>query len=265
VRPGTLLAADFNRDGRLDMAIPSNDDNGSLAILLGNGNGTFTIGGVYEWFDDSTCLLSCAHYPVSLVAADLNGDGNLDLAIAPDNPWYLVCGGYRCAEQYLGAVVYLGKGDGTFVQQSGWLAGISPTWVEAGDFNGDGMLDLAFVSADTNYGQTSVAILQNATQPVSVSPLSIKFPAKLVGTSNTQTVLFTNNEAGSLNISSIAIGGANPADFSSKSACGTHLLAGAKCTISVTFTPTVIGTRTATLVITDGEGVQLVQLSGVGK
>ena len=265
VRPGTLLAADFNRDGRLDMAIPSNDDNGSLAILLGNGNGTFTIGGVYEWFDDSTCLLSCAHYPVSLVAADLNGDGNLDLAIAPDNPWYLVCGGYRCAEQYLGADVYLGKGDGTFVQQSGWLAGISPTWVEAGDFNGDGMPDLAFVSADTNYGQTSVTILQNATQPVGVSPLSIKFPAKLVGTSNTQTVLFTNNQGASLNISSIAIGGANPADFSSKSACGTHLLAGAKCTISVTFTPTVIGTRTATLVITDGEGVQLVQLSGVGK
>ncbi len=145
------------------------------------------------------------------------------------------------------------------------MAGISPTWVAAGDFNSDGMPDLAFLSADTNYGQTSVTILQNATQPVSVSPLSIKFPTKLVGTSATQTVILTNNQVTSLPINSIAVGGANPADFSSKSACGSHLEPGAPCTISVTFSPTVIGTRTATLVITDGVGVQSVQLSGLGK
>ena len=266
VRPGDVIAADFNKDGKLDLAIPSNNNSGTLAILLGNGNGTFTTGNVYEWFDDSGCNpLACGHYPISLVAIDLNGDNNLDLAIAPRNPWYLTCGGYRCAEQYLGAVVYLGKGDGTFVQQSGWMAGISPTWVEAGDFNRDGMPDLAFLSSDTNYGSTSVAILQNATQLVSVSPLSIKFPAKLVGTSSTQTVLLTNDQTTSLSINSIAIGGANPADFSSKSTCGLHLAPGAYCSTSVTFHPTAIGTRTAALVITDDVGVQSVQLSGVGK
>lgn len=266
VRPGAVIAADFNKDSKLDLAIPSNDDSGSLAILLGNGNGTFTTGNVYEWFDDSTCNpLPCGHYPSSLVAVDLNGDNNLDLAIAPRNPWYLTCGGYRCAEQYLGALVYLGKGDGTFVEQYGWLAGISPTWVAAADFNSDGMPDLAFLSTDTNYGQTSVTTLQNSTQPVSVSPLSIKFPAKVVGTSNKQSVLLTNNQTTSLTINSIAIGGANPADFSAKSACGSHLLPGAYCTITVTFAPTAIGTRTATLVITDSVGVQSVQLSGVGK
>ncbi|MBZ5665211.1 MAG: FG-GAP-like repeat-containing protein [Acidobacteriia bacterium] len=266
VRPGDVIAADFNKDGKLDLAIPSNNNSGTLAILRGNGNGTFTAGNVYEWFDDSTCNpLPCGHYPNSLIAVDLNGDNNLDLAIAPRNPWYLTCGGYRCAEQYLGAVVYLGKGDGTFVQQSGWLAGISPTWVAAGDFNSDGMPDLAFLNSDTNYGQTSVTILQNATQPVSVSPLSIKFPAKLVGTKNTQTVLLTNNQTTTLPINSIAVGGANPADFSSKSACGLQLASGAACTISVTFSPTAVGARTASLVITDGVGVQLVQLNGVGK
>jgi len=266
VRPGAVIAADFNKDGKLDLAIPSNDSSGSLAILRGNGNGTFTTGNVYEWFDDSGCnTLPCAHYPNSLVAVDLNGDNNLDLAIAPRNPWYLTCGAYRCAEEYLGAVVYLGKGDGTFVEQSGWLAGISPTWVAAADFNSDGMPDLAFLSTDLNYGQTSVAILQNSTQPVSVSPLSIKYPAKPVGASNTQTVLLTNDQTTSLTINSIAIGGSNPADFTSKSACGSHLASGVYCTISVTFHPTAIGTRTATLVITDSVGVQSVQLSGVGK
>lgn len=266
VRPGDVIAADFNKDGKLDLAIPSNNNSGTLAILRGNGNGTFTTGNVYEWFDDSACNpLPCGHYPISLVAIDLNGDNNLDLVIAPRNPWYLTCGGYRCAEQYLGAVVYVGKGDGTFVEQTGWLAGISPTWVEAGDFNRDGMPDLAFLSTDVNYGQTSVTVLQNSTQPVSVSPLSIKFPAKLVGTSNKQTVLLTNNQATSLTINSIAIGGANPADFSAKSACGSHLATGAYCTITVTFAPTATGTRTATLVITDSIGVQSVQLSGVGK
>jgi hypothetical protein len=266
VRPGAVIAADFNKDSKLDLAIPSNDYSGSLAVLLGNGNGTFTTGNVYEWFDDSTCNpLPCGHYPNSLVAVDLNGDNNLDLAIAPRNPWYLTCGGYRCAERYLGAVVYLGKGDGTFVQQFGWMVGISPTWVAAGDFNRDGMPDLAFLSTDVNYGQTSVTILQNSTQPVSVSPLSIKFPAKLVGTSNKQTVLLTNDQTTSLAINSIAIGGANPADFSAKSACGSHLAAGAYCTITVTFAPTTTATRTATLVITDSVGVQSVQLSGVGK
>lgn len=266
VRPGAVIAADFNKDGKSDLAVPSNNSSGSLAIMLGIGNGTFSTANVYEWFDDSTCNpLPCSHYPNSLVAVDLNGDNDLDLAIAPRNPWYLTCGGYRCAEQYLGPVVYLGKGDGTFVAQSGWMAGISPAWVAAADFNRDGMPDLAFLSSDTNYGQTSVAILQNSTQAVGVSPLSIKYPTKLVGTSSTQTVLLTNNQVASLAINSIAIGGANPADFSSKSACGSHLAPGAYCTISVTFHPTAIGTRAASLVIVDGVGTQYVQLTGVGK
>jgi adhesin/invasin len=123
VRPGGTVSADFNKDGKLDLAIAGNDHSGSLAILLGNGNGTFSAGTVYEWFDDSACNpLACSHYPGSLLTIDLNGDGNLDLAIAPRNPWYLTCGGYRCAELYLGAVVYLGKGDGTFVEQFGQSA-----------------------------------------------------------------------------------------------------------------------------------------------
>ncbi|MBZ5616263.1 MAG: FG-GAP-like repeat-containing protein [Acidobacteriia bacterium] len=266
VRPGDPIAADFNKDGKLDLAIVSNDSGGSLAILLGNGNGTFTNGATYKFFDNSTCLIpsACAHYPISLVTVDLNGDNNLDLAIAPRNPWYNTCGGYRCAEEYLGAVVYLGKGDATFVEQSGWLAGISPTWVVAADFNNDGMPDLAFLSTDVNYGQTSVTILQNATQPLSVSPLSVIFlGTKNVFTSTVQTVVLTNNQSATLTISSIVLTGANRADYSAKSNCGTALGPGLHCTITVTFKPLAPLARTASLVITDSVGTQTVPLTGV--
>jgi len=265
VRPGALIAEDFNKDGALDLAIVSNDYSGSLVILLGNGNGTFTTGNTYRFFDNSGCsTLSCPHYPVSVVAVDLNRDNNLDLAIAPRNPWYLTCGGYRCAEEYLGAVVYLGKGDGTFVGQTGWLAGVSPSWVAAGDFNSDGMPDLAFLSSDVNYGQTSVTILQNATQPVSVSPLSVTFAGiRNVGTSISQTVILTNNQPTKLPISSIVLTGANVADYSAKSNCGTSLGAGLHCIITVTFKPLAPLTRTTTLVIKDSVGTQTVPLAGI--
>jgi hypothetical protein len=220
---------------------------------------------VYEWFDDSGCTtLPCAHYPWSIVAIDLNGDNNLDLAIAPRNPWYLTCGGYRCAELYLGAVVYLGKGDGTFVGQSGWMAGISPTWVEAGDFNSDGMPDLAILSANTNYAVTSVTILQNASKPLSVSPLSVTFAGtRNVLTSISQTVILTNNQSTGLTVSNMKITGANATDYSAKWNCASTLGAGLHCTITVTFKPLAPLTRAASLVITDGLGTQTVPLTGV--
>jgi hypothetical protein len=265
VRPDSLVAADFNKDGKVDLAIASNDFSGSLAILLGNGNGTFGAGTVYEWFDDAGCNpLACSHYPGSLVTVDLNGDNKLDLAIAPRNPWYLTCGGYRCAELYLGAVTYLGKGDGTFVEQFGWMAGISPTFVEAGDFNNDGLPDLAFLSADTNYGATSLTILQNATQALSVSPLSVMFAGtRNVGTSVSQTIVLTNNQSSKMTISSIGITGGNAGDFSAKNNCGTALWAGLHCTITVTFKPLGPLSRTSSLTIIDSLGTQTVPLSGV--
>jgi FG-GAP-like repeat/Abnormal spindle-like microcephaly-assoc'd, ASPM-SPD-2-Hydin/FG-GAP repeat len=266
VRPDTMVAADFNKDGKLDLTVASNDYSGSLAILLGNGNGSFSSGNVYEWFDDSTCIIygACDHYPLSMVGVDLNGDSNLDLAIAPRNPWYITCGGYRCAEEYLGLVVFVGKGDGTLVQQSGWLAGVSPWWVAAGDFNRDGMVDLAFVNTDNNYGPRSVTILQNATQPLSISPLSVTFAGtRNVGTSISQTVILTNNQSSKLTNMSIVLTGGNVGDFAAKHNCGTALGAGLHCTITVTFKPLAPLTRTTTLQITDSLGTQTVPLSGV--
>ncbi len=263
LRPtGPAVIGDFNKDGKLDLAILAYDFGGSMTIFFGNGNGTFITGATYDFYPQD--LNHAGQFLPSGAAKDLNADGNLDIAIAPGVPSYMVCGAYRCAEQYMGALVFLGKGDGTFVPQSGWHAGISPTFVATGDFNGDGMPDLAFLSTNLNYWTTSVTILQNATQAVSVSPLSVTFAGtRNVGTSISQTVILTNNQSTKLTISNIMLTGANVADYSAKSNCGTSLAAGMYCTITVTFKPGGPLTRTASLVITDSVGIQTVPLTGV--
>jgi hypothetical protein len=108
--------------------------------------------------------------------------------------------------------------------------------------------------------------MQNSTQPVSVSPLAMTFAAEVVGsTSKAQTVVFTNDESASLTIGKVALGGTDSGDFILKNGCGSSLLSGANCTLTVTFKPTASGTRTATVAITDGAGTQTVSLTGTGK
>jgi len=86
----------------------------------------------------------------------------------------------------------------------------------------------------------------NSTQPLSVSPLNVNYGAVTVGVKKAQTVILTNNQKTSLAVSSITVGGTDPGDFGAKSNCGTSRKAGWDCTITVTFTPTVTGARSAT-------------------
>jgi hypothetical protein len=76
----------------------------------------------------------------------------------------------------------------------------------------------------------------------------------------------TNSGTAILNISSIAITGTNVADFSQTNTCGSTLAVMASCTVSVSFTPTTTGTRTAALTINDNApgAPQSVPLSGSG-
>jgi hypothetical protein len=113
--------------------------------------------------------------------------------------------------------------------------------------------------------------LANFTLPgcggVSVSPTSLTFASQVVGTtSSPQIVTLTNNLNSALTISNIGFTGTNSGDFSQTNTCGSSVSAGGNCTISVSFTPSASGTRTAALSITDDaeNSPQTVNLTGTG-
>lgn len=134
-----VAMGDFNGDGNLDIAssepygeYPNNAS--ALAVLLGNGDGTFQSPNVYPGFNNYQGVLGVA-------AADLNHDNKLDLV----------------ATDYAGSgvLVFLGNGDGTFGSPTTWFAGSQPGTVTVADFNGDGNLDLAV----SDFGGGGVTVL----------------------------------------------------------------------------------------------------------
>ena len=100
-----------------------------------------------------------------------------------------------------------------------------------------------------------------------LSPPSMTFASQALGTtSSAQAVTLTNSGGTTLNITSIALTGANASDFAQTNNCGASVAAGTNCTISVTFTPAASGTRTAAVTLTDNTAgsPQTVSLSGTG-
>jgi beta-lactam-binding protein with PASTA domain len=104
----------------------------------------------------------------------------------------------------------------------------------------------------------------------SVSPSSLTFTNQnIASTSAAQTITLSNSGSSALTIASIAIGGTNPGDFATTNTCAGSVAAAGSCSISVTFTPTAIGSRSATLTVTDNSGnvtgsTQTVSLIGTG-
>jgi hypothetical protein len=96
---------------------------------------------------------------------------------------------------------------------------------------------------------------------VTVTPSAINFGSIVVGSSSSaQSVTLSSTNA--LAINSITVGG----DFTQSNNCGGSLAAGGSCTISVRFTPTVLGARSGTLSINDSDSSspQTIALSGTG-
>ena len=74
-------------------------------------------------------------------------------------------------------------------------------------------------------------------------------------------MLLTNDQVGVLTLDSFSFTGANASDFSETNTCGKTLNPGFECTITVKFTPPVLGVQTAALNIVDSAGTQTVQLT----
>jgi hypothetical protein len=165
--PGQIVIGDVNGDGIPD-AVIANAGDGTLTVLLGNGDGTFA----------KTANVNAGGMPTSVVAGDFNNDGNLDLAVV-DN----LSGNIK---------IFLGNGDGTFTAGQVIAAGINPNMIAAGDLNNDGNLDLAVTLGGTN----SVAILLGNGDGTFTAGTTVNG----VGTGPTQVVIADFNHDGNADL-----------------------------------------------------------------
>jgi hypothetical protein len=94
------------------------------------------------------------------------------------------------------------------------------------------------------------------------SPQSLTFGAQAVGSPASLNITLANSGSADLSVTGISIEG----DFTQTNNCGSTVTAGSNCAITVTFTPTALGTRTGRVIISDNapNGPQIVTLSGTG-
>jgi hypothetical protein len=124
----SVAVADFNGDGRLDLAVASSERDalasaGFVSVLFGNGDGTFQDAQNY----------GVGFFPNSVAVGDFNGDGHPDIAVAN--------GGATVS-------VLLANGDGTFQAAQSYQVGNGPQSLTVEDFNGDGKADIAVTGGD---------------------------------------------------------------------------------------------------------------------
>ena len=269
---GNFAIGDFNADGALDFAIPRGKSK-TVEVILNKGDGTF-----------QGRVSSPVLYPGQISAADLNGDGILDLVTS-------------------GGSVLLGNGDGSFTDNGG--VQISGDVAFVGDFNADGKVDVVIGGTYNGFGGTLVLLgngdgtfqvpvgtrgfggvgadffrngaldLVGGGTPAYVLwqtdlgllPTALGFGNQDIGTSSQpQTATLTNASPASVTITGIVINGMDPQDFSQQNNCPASLPVNGSCQIQVTFTPTMAGSRTASLSVSyQGHGSpQTISLGGVG-
>jgi VCBS repeat protein len=136
--PGVVVIMDANRDGKADV-VTANERGGSVSVLLGDGRGHFSTA--------PGSPVAAGHLPNDVTAGDFNRDGWPDLAVANHETQQLT--------------LLLGNGRGGFAPAPGSPVSVAvkphPHGVAAGDFDGDGSIDLVTDS----WGEDRLEILFN--------------------------------------------------------------------------------------------------------
>ncbi len=155
-----LTAGDFNRDGKLDLAVPV-PATGVIAVFLGNGNGTF---------QPATSNPTVGQWSNRVAVGDFNGDGIPDL--------------YVTAETSLTDVfVALGNGNGTFsVVPNGPPQQPCCSSAAVADLNGDGVSDLASVDFYNDVVDVFLTGAKTSTAAIAGVSITGQSPQQVVAT-----------------------------------------------------------------------------------
>jgi hypothetical protein len=177
-KPDDIVAADFDHDGVLDLAV-ANESDRNVSEFHGNGNGTFA----------SRVTVGSSTFPQHLAAGDLNGDGRADLAVTTSS----------------GVAVLLADAGGSFHQVGDVFVGNNsfPAGIAIGDLNRDGKPDLAIVNTgyvantffrvvmgngDGSFGPASVYDVGNSAESVAIADVNANGVPDLVVGNSTGTV-----------------------------------------------------------------------------
>jgi hypothetical protein len=141
LQPSSVVLADLNKDGALDIAVASSGDNADInpdnvSVFLNSGSGAFA----------APVLHAVGDFPVALIAADFTGEGDIDLAAV--NSVGLQGETFSLLKN---------NSNGGFEPQIFSNGSATPAGLAAGDLDGDGDLDVAIANAAIN----QVGILLN--------------------------------------------------------------------------------------------------------
>jgi hypothetical protein len=167
VTPFGITSADFNRDGRLDLAV-ANQNSNNVSVLLANNTGGF-----------AARQTRLNNQPLTLATGDFNGDGIPDAIVGGTAP-----SSFSSSSAIL--ALYINDGSGNFIApQNITVANNNNSALLAVDLNGDSRVDLiAYGSSNFSSSNSITVYINNGTQtPFTAPPTSYNFPGFPTGIS----------------------------------------------------------------------------------